>query len=366
MGKLDHNLDAYRLAAAALERLRSLIRRHLEAAHGAAWEAVAIPDDPREFLAQRRARESSVKWNPSSSTDLLDFAGFLNLHEVLVTHPRLRDSFARLAPEPHTLRLRFLELDTVLNRIAYARPVSESDMELLLGFDERLRQLVSDLAAAAETADLDAPAPAKAEPKRAAKHAEHPAPPTPDPASPPRSTAPVERAAPAPPPPREPEPPPERAAEPREKQSRAQTGAAPAPVKSAPAAGKAQGDGTGATKDLETALKRGDDRVVLATLYQEITGLAEKLWSDSASAHAPVWDVVCESSWYRERFSVLRLRVVSNFYDLLRAVHERRANGSSRNELHEFLKERNFAQLLMELREFFRPLLAPAKPGQPG
>ena len=77
-----------------------------------------------------------------------------------------------------------------------------------------------------------------------------------------------------------------------------------------------------------------------------------------------MWELVSESSWYRERFSVLRLRVVSNFYDLLRAVQERRASGGSRNDLHELLKERNFAQLLMDLREFFRPYVAPARPGQ--
>jgi hypothetical protein len=117
-----------------------------------------------------------------------------------------------------------------------------------------------------------------------------------------------------------------------------------------------------ASKDLEAALKRGDDTVVLGALYQEITGLAEKLWGDAASAQAPTWGMVCESSWYRDRFSALRLRVVSDFYDLLRAVSERRANGGTRTELHEFLKDRNFAQILMDLREFFRPLLAQGRP----
>ena len=200
MGKLDHNLDAYRLAASALERLRALIRRHLEALHGPDWETEALPADPAEFLAQRRARESNVKWNPSSSTDLLDFAGFCNLHEILNTHPRLSDGFARLVPEPQTLRLRFLELDTVLNRIAYARPVSDSDMELLLGFDERLRQLVVDLAPDNENPTARPSSPATpAAPKRQAKSPERQA--SPSPPSPPPPPPPPQKTPPPPPPP---------------------------------------------------------------------------------------------------------------------------------------------------------------------
>jgi len=73
---------------------------------------------------------------------------------------------------------------------------------------------------------------------------------------------------------------------------------------------------------------------------------------------------VRESAWYETRFSALRLRVVSDFYDLLRNVQERMAAGTSRTDLHEFLKERNFAQLLMELREFFRPLATAARQGR--
>ena len=373
MGKLDHNLDAYRLAASALERLRALIRRHLEALHGPDWETEALPADPAEFLAQRRARESNVKWNPSSSTDLLDFAGFCNLHEILNTHPRLSDGFARLVPEPQTLRLRFLELDTVLNRIAYARPVSDSDMELLLGFDERLRQLVVDLAPDNENPTARPSSPATpAAPKRQAKSPERqasPSPPSPPPPPPtPHLPAPAP-AAPAPQPAADvpaAKPSGEQHVDARERQPR---GHAPSPPTSGiktqpPAPASGTDDPSLSPKDLEAALRRGDDRAVLTNLYQEITGLAEKLWSDSASARAPMWELVSESSWYRERFSVLRLRVVSNFYDLLRAVQERRASGGSRNDLHELLKERNFAQLLMDLREFFRPYVAPARPGQ--
>ena len=371
MGKLDHNLDAYRLAATALERLRTLVRRCLESEHGPGWPSSAIPDDPGRVLAQRRDREHSVKWNPSSATDLLDFAGFVNLHQILATHPRLSEAIARLVPEPQALRVRFLELDTVLNRIAYARPVSESDIELLLGFDERLRQLASELAAASAGAEplaaVAGPGPAATERRTAVP---------PDAAEPPSPSRPQPG-----PVPRVPSPAGEPAVEPREAAAGSHRAAPPEPATARAGAARASGGAAGAApggaaagapppdgaaaaaKELEGALRRGDDLAVLRALYQEITSLAEGLWGEAPAARTPAWDTVCESHWYRERFSALRLRVVSDFYDLLRAVGERRAGGGSRTELHDFLKERNFAQVLMDLREFFRPLLAPGRPG---
>jgi hypothetical protein len=358
MPKLDHNLDAYRLAAAALERMRAMLRRHLEAAHGPNWEKDGIPPEPRDFLVQRRDRENAVKWNSSSGVDLLDFAGFVNLYEVLSSHPGLHSGFSRLVPDPHALRIRFLELDTVLNRIAYARPVSESDMELLLGFDERLRALVADLpvdASAGGVAREEPPAPAK--PAKAAPHpAEEPAKPTPAPAA---AAPPAEQPAAPPPPTAKPRP-----QEPKERPARGQGGGHPTSSGSIPVVLTKEVVAPSVSKEFEAALRRGDDQAVLTALYQEITSLAEKIWSDAASARSPIWEAVRESSWYENRFSGLRLRVVSDFYDLLRTAQERLATGNTRTDLHEFLKDRNFAQLLMDLREFFRPLVAAGRAGR--
>ncbi len=363
MAKLDHNLDAYRLAAAALERLRALLRRHLEAAHGASWEQDGIPHEPREFLAQRREREAAVKWNSATGLDLLEFAGFVNLYEVLSAHPRLRDGFSRLVPDPQALRIRFLELDTVLNRIAYARPVSEADMELLLGFDERLRTLANDLPVdAAAAAVVAGGPPTPAQPVRAAAAVETPA----MPASPPGAAAPAQAGV-APQTPAAPTPPPAKAriAETRERAPRGHGGSHGTPsTGSIPVILSMEPQASTVTKDLDGALKRGDDSEILTALYQEITGLAEKIWGDAASARSPVWEAVRESAWYEKRFSALRLRVVSDFYGLLRTVQERVAAGASRTDLHEFLKERNFAQILMDLREFFRPLAGGSRAGR--
>jgi hypothetical protein len=377
VGKLDQNVDAYRLAATILDRLRALLRSHLEAAHGADWEKDGVPADPGEYLTQRRERESSVKWNPASREDLLDFAGFVNLHAVLSAQPLLREGFSRLVPEPQALRLRFLELDTVLNRIAYARPVSDSDMELLLGFDERLRAVMATLALAGLAA---APRPEQPLPPEVAPRPASPpvAPPMPavEPqalaADPPARTPepPGSAEAPEPPPvhaPTRPQQTPRpRPAESREKPMRAPGGGISTALAEASGAGHDKGTVVPPTlsKDFEVALRRGDDPAVLTALYQEITGLAETMWGDAGSVRTPVWEAVRESAWYERRFSTLRLRVVSDFYDLLRNIQERVAAGSTRADLHDFLKERNFAQLLMELRDFFRPHAGAGRPAR--
>lgn len=108
--------------------------------------------------------------------------------------------------------------------------------------------------------------------------------------------------------------------------------------------------------NLDDALGARDDVGVLGALYREITAAAEGVWNDGAASDLPVWEKVRESAWYRDRFSGLGLRVVSNFYDLLQSARQRMSEGGSRTDVQEFLKEHNFAQVLLDLREVFRPL----------
>ena len=53
-------------------------------------------------------------------------------------------------PRRQRVRIRFLELDTILNRIAYARPISESELGFLVTFADRLKKTASAPAPAIE------------------------------------------------------------------------------------------------------------------------------------------------------------------------------------------------------------------------
>ncbi len=331
MAKLDANLDACRISSEILQRLRNVVRDELRAAHGDAWEKAGINGELHEFLTQRRAREASINWNLSDSCDLLDYAGFANLYEVIVAAPRLLERFLPLAPDANLLKIRFLELDTILNRVGYARPVSEADLGLLASFDDRTKRSLGARTQAEGTprqlGGAEGAAPRAApEPASRAPHA------PPAPAS----------AATSPPPKEESQPP---------------GSVAPKPSVPTPSASATPGAPfTEVTvKDLEAALRRGDDKPVLTALYQEVTALADGLWNGSIATLQPrTWERVCESTWYHEKFVKLGLRPISDFFGLFDAALERMRAGASRNELQDFLKDHNFVQVLLALKELFR------------
>ena len=108
---------------------------------------------------------------------------------------------------------------------------------------------------------------------------------------------------------------------------------------------------------LREALAAGDEATVLAGLYGEVTAIADGLWSDTSCPSPRLWEVVRESSWYSENFTSLGLKPLSDFYDLAHSARERLLTGISRKQLQDFLKEHNFAQILLALRDLFRSRL---------
>ncbi|MDD5563513.1 MAG: hypothetical protein PHQ91_07340 [Thermoanaerobaculaceae bacterium] len=335
MAKLDANLDACQLSSDLLLRLRKIVRESLRSTHGSNWEETGIPGELREFLTQRQAREASINWNLSDSVDALDFAGFVNLYDIIAAAPHLLQRFLPLAPDAHMLRIRFLELDTILNRIAYARPISESDLGFLVSFEERLKRTTSAPPPAVATDDAPRAPRERVERVERAEPAERA-----EAAAPPRAPA-------AAPKPTAGAAPPEPAAEP-----------APAPEPS-PAPGPAAAVPTAAPtlgpKEIEAALKRGDSAVILTAIYQEVTSLADGLWNGSVvSMQTRTWESVRESPWYRNQFVKLGLKPISDFFGLFEAAKEKMQAGTSRNELQEFLKEHSFVQVLLALKELFR------------
>jgi hypothetical protein len=341
MTKLETNLDACQMSSEILLRLRRIMRETLRAIHGKEWEAIGIPDDIRDYLTQRQAREASINWNLSDAADILDFAGFLNIYDIMAANPQLLQRLLPLAPDASVLRIRFLELDTILNRIAYARPISEAELGFLVTFEDRLKKTTSGPPPAVEQAPAAVPGkPAKA-PSTPSVPKAAPTPPPPAPA--PRS-APASQAKPAPAEPKAPPlppPPPEPAAPPA-------PAAAPAPA--APIG----------PQELDNALKRNDSKVILTALYQEVTALADGLWNGSvASLQARTWEKVRESQWYNDKFGKLGLKPISDFFGLFDTAKEKMGAGTSRNDLQEFLKDHSFVQVLLALKDLFRQHMKP-------
>jgi hypothetical protein len=334
MTKLDTNLDACQMSSEILLRLRKILRESLRAIHGKEWEATGIPADIRDFLTQRQAREASINWNLSDAVDILDFAGFVELYEVMAATPQILQRFLPLAPDASVLRIRFLELDTILNRIAYVRPISESELGFLVTFEDRLKKTAGAPMPAIEEAPV-APPPQSGKAAAAPTPPPKVAPPSPPPAAPtPRggTPGPQPKAAtqkPAPPPAPEPAPP---------------------PIVAGPVG----------PQELDSAIKRNDNKVILTALYQEVTALADGLWNGSvASLQARTWEQVRESQWYHDRFGKLGLKPISDFFGLFDAAKDKTGAGTSRNDLQEFLKDHNFVQVLLALKDLFRTHMKP-------
>ena len=298
--KIDANVDAYRAAAEGLRRLRAFVRDALQLSLGTSWQERGIPEPIRDHLRQRREREAAVSWHLPEAGDPLDYAGFADLLEIVNGNPALLDRFLSFVPDGSMLRTRFLELDVLLARISYARAVSEFELEFLVGFFEKLRPL------------LDGATP----PERAVP------PPTPtiQKAAAPETATPTSASQPPPP-----EPP---------KATQRRTVEPPA--------------------NLAEALRKGDTATILTALYHEVTASAESLWKSGSTTESAVWSAVRESAWYQANFSALGLKALSDFYDLLQRARERGGSEGSGEAVQNYLRESNFAQLLMAMRELFK------------
>lgn len=328
MKKPEINADAYRLVAESLFRIRQLLREGLRAVHGEEWEK-GIPEERHGYLKQRRAREASINWHLIDTSDVLDYGGFLDLYEVIEANPQLQELFGSLANDVNVLRIRFMELDTILSRIAYVRQVADTELSFLISFDERLRKLIAG----------PRPAPASTAGK-AAKPTEPPARAghKPEPPSTASATSPASA------------PPREKKAEPAGRKPVAEAPVtAPEPVPVA-----VPTDDTPPPGNVTQALADQKDGAVLAALYGEITAIADGLWNQSTPPYPAIWEKVRESEWYHKRFASLGLKSVSDFYGLVDEARNRLSGGATKTELQDLLKERNFAQILLALRELFR------------
>ncbi len=348
MEMLDRNLDAYRIVAEILATLRANVHRRLAARHGEDWYRTGLPEGILERLIERKEKEKTIDWYDSEYQQLIDFATFAELLEVLVAEPDLVPGISKLAPNPPLLHARLLELDVLREKLALARPISENELSFLGTFYLRFRQAAQD------------------EEKRSAKRDEaQPAEESDD--VPDESVATTKEAAPdeAPPAPDEkpatsrPKPKPVKPVVPPSEASVSKKDG-PAETRRTQADAPAEADETEDEEDevsvaaLEHALEKGDTNAVLRGLYHEVIEIAEGLWTSEVPVEPEGWETVRSSDWYARSFSSLGLQPLSDFYQVVDAVREMMEDGLARDQVQELLKERNFASVLLSLRDMFQ------------
>lgn len=353
MDWLEQNLDAYRIIAEILEDLRATLRQRLEQIHGSEWYKVGLPEGLLAQLVERKEQEKAMDWYESEYQQIMNYALFPDLLAVLEHNAPALPQILRLAPTPSLLQARFLELEVMRAKLGRARPISETELSFLGTFHLRFRKAIEEhrvqTAAGVATPVSGRPTPPSGPPPATVGTA-------------PELKEPPPREPPAPQPPREPVRAPSTPVEPPPP---AQTPVAPPPARSAapispPPTAAARPEifevkePADAELSLEAALDGNHHQIVLRELYREVTTIAEGIWTKDIPPAARAWERVAVSRWYEENFSGLGLRSLSDFYDIIGKVDQRMRAGVTRDELQRFLKEVNFAQTLLALRDMFQ------------
>ena len=362
MDWIDQNLDAYRVIAEILTDLRPLVRDRIESEFGKEWFRDGIPEQVFERLIRNKEQEASIDWYENRYQEVIGYAVFPDLFEIIIANPSLFGPILKLAPSQSLLNTRFLELEVMRSKIGRARQVGETEINFLTSFHLRFRRAVQELkgnpAEVSPPYEVSAPAPeSEAEPTESvqttadesitsdethkiAMDDEE----TKVPDRPPGKARPPQRLA----------APNAKAAEVREETESVEIDidAAEEPTKDAE-------DPVPKTREttstiVQRAMKENDDQTVLREIYREVTGIAEVIWTTEEIPTSSTWDRVSSNPWYEESFSRLELRPLSDFYALISQVRANRKNGLKKAEILRFLNDSNFATTLLALRDMFQ------------
>lgn len=131
MDWIDQNLDAYRVIAEILTDLRPLVRERIESKHGKEWFRDGIPEEVFERLIRNKEQEASIDWYENRYQEVISYAVFPDLFEIIIKNAGLFTPILKLAPSQSLLSTRFLELEVMRSKIGRARQVSESEINFL-------------------------------------------------------------------------------------------------------------------------------------------------------------------------------------------------------------------------------------------
>jgi hypothetical protein len=312
----DRDIAAYRLMAEILLALRERLDKEMRGLFGQIWLAEQAPEPVRRRLAERNEREDAVAFSQGVRRELIDYADFGDIGEVLQgAGPGILDG---VFAQRQVLHSRLLELGVVQLKLSLALSLDDQEVALLSTLHGRLGLAQGTAPRAVVTPPVTAPPAALPQPVQPRIEHQAAASPTPGPPA-----APTEVAA-------------------------AVTSPEP------PAARQVARFDAPSYEEFMQALGRGATGVIIRSLYSEIMAAAETVWTTGAIPGLRVWRAVCESQWYQEKFVQLGLKPVSDFYAILEEVPKTLGSSPTRDKLAEHLNRRGFAQCLTALREVFQ------------
>ena len=359
MDWIEENLDAYRVIAEILTDLRPLVRDRIEKAHGKEWFRDGIPETVFERLIRNKEQEASIDWYENRYQEVISYAVFPDLFEIIVANQDLFEPILKLAPSQALLSTRFLELEVMRSKIGRAREVGETEINFLTSFHLRFRRAVEEIKGnPADATPRDA---AQAGSQRAGRKAKTADEPRQQPANDTTPASDVSEKARVAKTPHAPDRPPQRMASPSteaEAEPVAEITVTDPEESVVGTEGDADNDQPKVRETSSSIVKRAmekkDDQTVLREVYREVTGIAEVIWTTEEIPTTSIWDRVSTNPWYEEGFSRLELRPLSDFYDLISQVRAKRTGGVSKAEVQRFLNDSQFATILLALRDMFQ------------
>ena len=356
MDWIEQNLDAYRVIAEILTELRPLVRDRIESKHGKEWFRDGIPESVFENLIRNKEQEASIDWYENRYQEVISYAVFPDLFEIIIANQGLFEPILKLAPGQSLLNTRFLELEVMRSKIGRARQISETEINFLTSFHLRFRRAVQEMKGLPVDATVQGTAPATAASSPVAPSSPPAAGPTVDPESSAET-----KVVPAPEIAQSPDRPPQRMASSSNKAELTVEVEVEEPE--APAADPASAADDDTPRPRETAaatvkraMENNDDQTVLREVYREVTGIAEVIWTTEEIPTTSIWDRVSTNPWYEAGFSRLELRPLSDFYELISQVRAKRKSGASKAEIQSFLNDSKFATTLLALRDMFQKI----------
>ncbi|MEJ2190214.1 MAG: hypothetical protein P8Y93_12540, partial [Acidobacteriota bacterium] len=144
MDWLEQNIDAYRIIADVLGELRDAVRQGLEREHGEKWYRKGLPESVLERLVAAKEREQAIDWYESQYQQVMDYAVFPDLLEIIEHNSNSFPEITGLAPSTALLTARFMELEVMRAKLGRTRPITESELSFLGTFHLRFRKAMAD------------------------------------------------------------------------------------------------------------------------------------------------------------------------------------------------------------------------------
>lgn len=361
-------IDSNRILTDLLVNFRRIVHRGLVTYSGELWYREGLPSDVFRRLVVRKENETPLDRFSGDYEELMTYANFRDLADIIVGNEVLQDRLTILEPRDGASLLdRLHELEELRRKVAGGEPASDEEVGRLQRYFDEFRSAIK-RRRSSPTAEQDPPRrSSQAAPSRPPSAAEEETldalfgdeeeTPPPRPKKRPGrlvvkvSSGGAKKAA-------------DRPAKNESRQPKAEprpvsdeVGSIETPVtevSTRPAPGAEEDEGpVEAAEAIERFLSEDDSAAVLKALHVEVTEIADgMLRRDPKHGHI-VWERVTKRGWFEAHRDEFELQPLEGFYQLADDFHEAFASGAKSSELKAMLAEAGFSKMLLELREMF-------------